>query len=61
MRCINSKDCSDEGVNIVITDQGSSDWTDFIMSMKALRKMAQSTNPQTSLLSQGIVDIEYRK
>nr|KAJ0228561.1 hypothetical protein LSAT_V11C100047550 [Lactuca sativa] len=54
VRCINSKDCSDEGVNIVITDQ------DFIMSKKALQKMAQSTNAQTSLLSQGIVDIEYR-
>ncbi|CAH1443541.1 unnamed protein product [Lactuca virosa] len=61
VRCTNSKVCSDEGVNVVITDQGSSDRTDFIMSKKAFRKMAQSTNAETSLLSQGIVDIEYRR
>ncbi|KAI3494780.1 hypothetical protein L1887_40391 [Cichorium endivia] len=60
VRCTNSKDCSDEGVNIVITDHGSSDRTDFIMSKKAFQKMAQSTYAESSLLSQGIVDIEYR-
>ncbi|PWA96929.1 Barwin-like endoglucanase [Artemisia annua] len=61
VRCTNSKDCSDEGVTIVITDQGSSDRTDFIMSKKAFRKMAQSTYSESSLLSQGTVDIEYRR
>lgn len=60
VRCTNSKDCSDEGVNVVITDQGSSDRTDFIMTKNAFRKMAQSTYAITSLLSQGIVDNEYR-
>nr|GEU73271.1 expansin-like B1 [Tanacetum cinerariifolium] len=49
------------GVTIVIIDQGSSDRTDFIMSKKAFRKMAQSTYSESSLLSQGIVDIEYRR
>ncbi|KVH95253.1 expansin-like B1 isoform X2 [Cynara cardunculus var. scolymus] len=61
VRCMNSKDCSDEGVTVVITDQGSSDRTDFIMSKKAFRKMAQSTYAASSLLAQGIVDIEYRR
>ncbi|XP_071692607.1 expansin-like B1 [Rutidosis leptorrhynchoides] len=61
VRCTNSKDCSNEGVTVVVTDHGSSDRTDFIMSQKAFRKMAQSTYAEPSLLSQGIVDIEYRR
>ncbi|KAL8201063.1 hypothetical protein R6Q57_012402 [Mikania cordata] len=61
VRCTNTKDCSDEGVTVVITDQGSSDRTDFIMSKKAFRKMAQNTYAASYLLSQGIVDIEYRR
>ncbi|MFS8029975.1 putative rlpA-like protein, double-psi beta-barrel [Helianthus anomalus] len=60
VKCTNVKDCSDEGVTVVITDQGSSDRTDFIMSQKAFRKMAQNSYAASSLLSQGIVDIEYR-
>nr|XP_043606816.1 expansin-like B1 [Erigeron canadensis] len=61
VRCINNKNCTDEGVTVVITDQGSSDGTDFIMSKKAFRKMAQSTYAASSLLSHGIVDVEYRR
>ncbi|KAI3713588.1 hypothetical protein L1987_72169 [Smallanthus sonchifolius] len=60
VRCTNAKECSDEGVTVVITDQGSSDRTDFIMSKKAFRKMVQNTYAASYLLSQGIVDIEYR-
>ncbi|KAK9052980.1 hypothetical protein SSX86_029610 [Deinandra increscens subsp. villosa] len=61
VRCSNSKYCSDEGVTVVITDQGSSDRTDFIMSKKAFRKMAQNPYAASDLLSQGIVDIEYKR
>ncbi|XP_076926786.1 expansin-like B1 isoform X1 [Bidens hawaiensis] len=61
VRCTNIKYCSDEGVTVVITDQGSSDRTDFIMSKKAFRKMGQNEYAASSLLSQGIVDIEYRR
>ncbi|KAK1438456.1 hypothetical protein QVD17_04265 [Tagetes erecta] len=61
VKCTNVKDCSDKGVTVVITDQGSSDRTDFIMSKKAFRKMAQNEDAASYLLSQGIVDIEYRR
>jgi hypothetical protein len=53
--------CSDKGVTVVITDQGSSDRTDFILSRRAFGRMAQTTDAATSLLSMGVVDIEYRR
>lgn len=61
VRCRNSKLCSDKGVTIVITDSGSSDRTDFILSSRAFGKMAQTTDLAASLLALGVVDIEYRR
>ncbi|GLT81201.1 hypothetical protein SLA2020_525990 [Shorea laevis] len=61
VRCTNSNYCSDKGVTVVITDQGSGDNTDFIMSRKAFGQMAQTPDAAASLLSQGVVGIEYRR
>ncbi|KAJ8427478.1 hypothetical protein Cgig2_021888 [Carnegiea gigantea] len=61
VRCTNSNYCSDNGVTVVITDQGSGDNTDFILSEHAFGKMAQTTDAGASLLSFGVVDIEYRR
>ncbi|XP_065879072.1 expansin-like B1 [Euphorbia lathyris] len=61
VRCSNSMYCTDKGVTVVITDQGSSDSTDFILSRQAFGRMAQTTDAAASLLSLGIVDIEYRR
>ncbi|KAB2632303.1 expansin-like B1 [Pyrus ussuriensis x Pyrus communis] len=61
VRCTNSAYCTDKGVTVVITDQGSSDGTDFIMSKQAFGRMAQSTEAAASLLSLGVIDIEYRR
>uniref|UniRef100_A0A2N9H715 Expansin-like EG45 domain-containing protein n=1 Tax=Fagus sylvatica TaxID=28930 RepID=A0A2N9H715_FAGSY len=61
VRCTNMAYCSDKGVTVVITDQGSSDRTDFILSRRAFGRMAQTTDAATSLLSMGVVDIEYRR
>ncbi|KAI7987147.1 Expansin-like B1 [Camellia lanceoleosa] len=61
VRCTNSNYCSDKGVNVVITDNGSSDRTDFILSRKAFGEMAQTTDAASSLLALGVVDIEYRR
>lgn len=61
VRCTNSKYCSDTGVTVVITDSGSSDHTDFILSQRAYGRMAQTTETATSLLALGVVDIEYRR
>ncbi|KAL5862561.1 hypothetical protein ACOSQ3_000075 [Xanthoceras sorbifolium] len=61
VRCTNSNYCSDKGANVVITDQGSSDRTDFILSRGAFGRMAQTKDAEASLLALGIVDIEYRR
>ncbi|KAK9269152.1 hypothetical protein L1049_000921 [Liquidambar formosana] len=61
VRCTNSKYCSDKGVTIVITDHGSSDRTDFILSKQTFGRMAQTTDAAASLLSLGVVDIKYRR
>lgn len=61
MRCTNSNYCSDKGVTVVITDHGSGDRTDFIMSKRAFGRMAQTTDAAASLLALGVVDIEYRR
>nr|AVG44232.1 EXPB4 [Boehmeria nivea] len=61
VRCTNAAYCADNGVTVVITDQGSSDRTDFIMSRRAFSQMADTTDAATSLLSFGVVDIEYRR
>ncbi|KAK7309090.1 hypothetical protein RJT34_05557 [Clitoria ternatea] len=61
VRCTNSAYCSNNGVTVVITDQGSSDHTDFILSEHAFGRMAQTTDATSSLLALGMVDIEYRR
>ncbi|KAA8525934.1 hypothetical protein F0562_007966 [Nyssa sinensis] len=61
VRCKNSNYCSDNGVKVVITDHGTSDRTDFILSRRAYGRMAQTTDAAASLLALGVVDIEYRR
>lgn len=61
VRCTNSKYCSDKGVTVVITDQGSSHNTDFILSRRAFGRMAQNEDAAASLLEFGVTDIEYRR
>ena len=48
-------------MTVVITDHGSGDRTDFIMSKRAFGRMAQTTDAAASLLALGVVDIEYRR
>ncbi|KAL6979822.1 Expansin-like B1 [Sarracenia purpurea var. burkii] len=61
VRCTNSNYCTDKGATVVVTDQGSSDRTDFILSRRAFGQMAQTTDAAASLLALGVVDIEYRR
>ncbi|KAK7330856.1 hypothetical protein VNO77_25061 [Canavalia gladiata] len=61
VRCSSSAYCSGKGVSVVITDQGSSDNTDFILSQRAFGGMALNTDAAASLLALGVVDIEYRR
>ncbi|KAK8510782.1 hypothetical protein V6N13_097643 [Hibiscus sabdariffa] len=61
VRCTISNYCSDKGVTVVITDQGSGHNTDFILSRRAFGRMAQTTDAATSLLALGVLNIEYRR
>ncbi|KAI3441916.1 uncharacterized protein J3R85_001974 [Psidium guajava] len=61
VRCTSSKYCSDKGVTVVITDQGSGDRTDFILSQRAFSQMAQTPDLASYLFTLGVVDIEYRR
>ncbi|KAM7259035.1 hypothetical protein ACFE04_014776 [Oxalis oulophora] len=61
VRCKNGYSCTDRGVIVVVTDQGSSHNTDFIMSKKAFSKMAQTPYAAQYLLAHGVVDIEYKR
>ncbi|KAF7137534.1 hypothetical protein RHSIM_Rhsim07G0121300 [Rhododendron simsii] len=61
VRCTNSNYCSDKGTTVVVTDHGSSDRTDFVMSRRAFTRIAQTTDAAASLLALGVVDIEYRR
>ncbi|OIV94652.1 hypothetical protein TanjilG_25876 [Lupinus angustifolius] len=60
VRCTRSAYCSDNGSTVVITDQGSSDNTDFILSKHAFGRTAQTADATASLLALGVVDIQYR-
>ncbi|KAK7263345.1 hypothetical protein RJT34_30933 [Clitoria ternatea] len=61
VRCINNAYCSDNGVSVVITDQGSSDNTNFILSQRAFGGMALNTDTAAALLALGVVDIQYKR
>nr|KJB25458.1 hypothetical protein B456_004G192500 [Gossypium raimondii] len=60
VRCTNPQICADNGVNIVVTDYGEGDNTDFILSPRAYARMAQ---PDTGahLFAYGVVDVEYQR
>ncbi|KAK8285088.1 hypothetical protein V6Z12_D08G201300 [Gossypium hirsutum] len=61
VRCTTSPQiCTDKGVNIVVTDYGQGDNTDFILSHHAFEAMAQ---PGTAdrLFAYGVVDVEYQR
>ncbi|KAF3448247.1 hypothetical protein FNV43_RR08960 [Rhamnella rubrinervis] len=60
VRCTNKQYCSDNGVNIVATDYGEGDRTDFILSRKAYAKLARP-NLASKLFAFGVVDVQYKR
>ncbi|KAJ4712641.1 Expansin-like like [Melia azedarach] len=60
VRCKVPQLCTDDGVNVVVTDYGEGDNTDFILSPRAYSSMAK---PDTSeqLFSYGVVGVEFRR
>ncbi|CAN0908355.1 Expansin-like B1 [Linum grandiflorum] len=60
VRCKAPNVCTDDGVNVVVTDYGEGDHTDFILSPRAYAKMARP-NYAPELYSYGVVEVEYRR
>ncbi|XP_050226795.1 expansin-like B1 [Mercurialis annua] len=60
VRCKAPQLCTDDGVNIVVTDYGEGDRTDFILSTRGYARLARP-NMVAELFAYGVVDIEYRR
>ncbi|WCJ25771.1 expansin-like B1 [Euphorbia peplus] len=60
VRCKVPQLCSDDGVNVVVTDYGEGDRTDFILSTRAYARLARG-NAVAELFAYGVVDVEFRR
>ncbi|KAI0504407.1 hypothetical protein KFK09_015359 [Dendrobium nobile] len=60
VRCTYPQICNTDGVNVVATDFGVGDDTDFILSARSFAKLAQP-NMASQLMAYGVVDIQYRR
>ncbi|XP_065856887.1 expansin-like B1 [Euphorbia lathyris] len=60
VRCKVAQLCSDDGVNVVVTDYGEGDRTDFILSTRAYARLARA-NAVAELFAYGVVDMEFRR
>ncbi|OWM88329.1 expansin-like B1 [Punica granatum] len=52
--------CTEDGVNVVVTDYGEGDRTDFILSQRAYGEMSKPDKAQ-ELFAYGVVDVEFRR
>lgn len=60
VRCTIPKLCTEDGVQLVVTDHGEGDHTDFILSPRGYTKLARP-NMGLELLALGVVDIEFKR
>ncbi|KAH7514260.1 hypothetical protein FEM48_Zijuj11G0069900 [Ziziphus jujuba var. spinosa] len=60
VKCTDTEYCSDDGVNVVVTDSAEGDRTDFVLSTRAYTKLAKP-NLAMEMFDYGAVDIEYRR
>ncbi|CAN1195581.1 Expansin-like B1 [Linum perenne] len=61
VRCKTPSLCKEDGVNIVVTDHGEGDRTDFILSPRAYGRMANRPEHAIELYKYGVVDVEYKR
>ena len=59
VRC-KAPQCNNEGVNVVATDYGEGERTDFILSTRAYARLARPKKA-LELFSYGVVDVEYKR
>ncbi|XP_062093438.1 expansin-like B1 [Humulus lupulus] len=60
VRCKNPQLCSYNGVDVVVTDYGEGDRTDFILSPRAFSSLALP-NADKELFNYGVVEVEYTR
>jgi hypothetical protein len=60
IRCKNPRVCSSKGTKVIVTDMNYNNKTDFVLSSRAFREMANQGKDQ-DLLKLGIVDVEYKR
>ncbi|GAU48224.1 hypothetical protein TSUD_184040 [Trifolium subterraneum] len=61
VRCKIAQLCDHNGANVVVTDYGEGDRTDFIMSPRAFSKLGRGTVTSEKLKKYGTLDIEYQR
>ncbi|XP_042947725.1 expansin-like B1 [Carya illinoinensis] len=62
VKCTSSQYCSERGVDVVVTDHGGGDKTDFILSYQAYARLARrGSEGAKELFSRGMIDIEYQR
>ncbi|CAI9759477.1 unnamed protein product [Fraxinus pennsylvanica] len=60
VKCKIQRECSEEGVKVLVTDYRAGGRADFIMSERAYEKLARP-NMAAELSANGVVDVEYRR
>ncbi|XVF45629.1 hypothetical protein PTKIN_Ptkin02bG0221900 [Pterospermum kingtungense] len=60
IRCKNSTLCSSKGTRVTITDLNHNNQTDFVLSSRAFKAMANKGMGQ-DILKLGVVDVEYKR
>ncbi|KAK2356363.1 expansin B1 [Trifolium repens] len=61
VRCKIPQFCDDNGANVVVTDYGEGDRTDFIMSPRAFSKLGRNEVASEKLKKYGVLDVEYKR
>ncbi|GLT96865.1 hypothetical protein SLE2022_144590 [Rubroshorea leprosula] len=60
IRCKNTTMCRSKGTRVILTDLNHNNQTDFVLSSRAFRAMANSGFDK-EILKLGIVDVEYKR
>ncbi|KAK7262172.1 hypothetical protein RJT34_29734 [Clitoria ternatea] len=61
VRCKIAEYCDHNGVNVMATDYGEGDNTDFIMNRGAFLRLGANPDASAKLLEYGVVDVEFKR
>ena len=61
VRCKIAQYCDYNGVNVVVTDYGKGDRTDFILSPRAFSNLGRNKAASEALKKYGVLEFEYKR